>query len=95
MEIQSIIDVVDIYKKTDEEFVAWLTGKNLFVGCVEGSVLNTKKKLCNSIKYTYFCKKCRKSYSIFSKSFFENVKINVPMVILIMWYWATEVAELV
>ncbi|CAH1101731.1 unnamed protein product [Psylliodes chrysocephalus] len=94
MDKKNIIDVVDIYKKTDEELLSWLTDKKLIKKCrckiptCRRECVIHKRQCSNSINYVYFCKKCRKTYSKFKGSFFENINVNVRMIILIMWYWA-------
>lgn len=97
MDIKNIKDLYNIINKSDEELINYLQGVNLIRNVfrckqrtcrVVCSV--TKKKGCSSLNHFFRCKRCRRAYSIFSGTFFSNVKLPIRDVLLVMWYWSCE-----
>ena len=80
----------------DRQFVAYLQQVNLLRSTLRCKV-RTCRRECNLIVnarkplgHVFYCKRCKKQYSILLNSFFETIKVPPRKVIYVMWCWSCE-----
>lgn len=96
MEISGLEDLFIFMNKKDLEIIQ----------CLQSASLIRKTKRCSdrrcrcycklwrrenmTLNHAFVCGKCRKQWSVFDGSYFENVHISIKNVLYIMWLWATQ-----
>lgn len=97
MNVRSLNDLENITKQSDTDLVIFLQNLNLLKKDMKCNTRNCRRKCivvrkqgCSSLNYAFYCKSCKKFYSILKKSFFEKIKVPVRDILKIMWLWACE-----
>lgn len=98
MEINRIHEIMAVINKTDLELVTYLQGVGLLKHEMRCQTRRCRrpcrvrqKEGANSLNSAFWCAFCRRDFSILHGTFFEKMNISVRDVLLVMWFWATEV----
>ena len=95
MEVTCFSEVSQIIAKDDLNLVKYLQEKQLLLNkfrcnnrnCRRMCVL-MKNEGCNSLGYCFYCRKCKKKFSLLTSSFFQKAKLPIRDILVLMWIWS-------
>src|SRR6195952_4516912 len=86
MELSNILKVTSLISKSNEEIVQFLR-RNLRCRRCRRQCTSIRKRGANSLDTIFKCARCGIITSALYQSFFDNIRLSIRKVILLMWFW--------
>lgn len=96
MDVNTVFDLMRLLSLDDENFLQQLQNYGLIRRNLRCLTRNCRR-YCDIfrrsravLKVAFFCKRCKRTYSILKGSFFEESRVSIREILFLLWEWSCE-----